>query len=123
MTIVDDLAISFELSQAKERIRELESEVQRLTSLINIEVKPIEKTHEQLICEQELKKLLDLSNSRNPVGLTLEETKRFDLYVKNLYLVKESQKEIKPDYKNVPVGVTEFQLIELASIPEAKEEA
>jgi hypothetical protein len=74
-----------------------------------------EKTTEQIICEMEIEKLKLSSVLRS---LTLEETKRLDLLVKNLILSKEANKTIKKD--NGPsITISEAALIAIASIPEA----
>lgn len=102
------------LMQAKEHIIFLESEVKRLQTILNSVPSLLPKTNEELICEMEIDKLMRTSSQRN---LTLEETKRFDLIVKNLYLAKDSKKDIKPDYKTLPQGVTEATLVAIASVP------
>lgn len=112
------------IQKSSMRIRQLEEEIVHLKELVastqpllSREVVPqlIIKSSEQVICEMEIEKLREASMKRS---LTLEETKRFDLLVKNLLLAKESQKEIKPDYKHIPDGYSEATLVALATIPE-----
>ncbi len=107
-------SVSIALSKAKEHILFLEAELDRLRIIVNALPSVLPKSNEELICEMEIDKLMRTSSQRN---LTLEETKRFDLIVKNLYLAKESKKEIKPDYKTLPQGVTEATLVQIASVP------
>jgi hypothetical protein len=75
----------------------------------------INKSSEQLICEMEIDRLKKTSLER---GLTLEETKRLDLVVKNLLLAKGVHKVIEPDYKRLPEGITQDNLLTLASLPD-----
>ena len=102
------------LMQARDHILFLESEVKRLQNILNSVPSLLPKTNEELICEAEISKLMHISSQRN---LTLEETKKLDLFVKNLYLAKDSKKDIKPDYKTLPQGFTEANLVEIASQP------
>src|ERR1700733_5898776 len=61
-------------------------------------IEEIEKKTEKLICETEIERLQQTSSNRS---LTLEETKRLDLLVKNLLLCKGAYKDIKPDYRSI----------------------
>jgi hypothetical protein len=108
------------LKQAKDIIQHLQSEVKHLKELLassanTINSKPelIIKSIEQTICEVQIEKLRESAMER---PLTLEETKRLDLLVKNLLLCKGAYKDIKPDYSTLPKGLTSQQLLDIASV-------
>jgi len=104
--------------KAQDKIRQLEVENEHLKKIIADSQQIVDvpetdlliKNTEQIICEMEIEKLKKVSMERS---LTLEETKRFDLLVKNLILAKGTNKDIKPDYTKLPNGYTEGSLIEL----------
>lgn len=89
--------------------RELVLVLAELENLNAVEVIP--RTEEQDICMREIQKLNEASSHR---ALTLEETKRLDILVKNLYLSKEKNAD-SIDMKKIPKGVTPAQLMEIAS--------
>lgn len=94
------------LSLAKRRIDTLEQQLSI----------PKQKNSTQIICELEIEKLKQTTTLRS---LTLEETKRFDILVKNLLLSDEANKEVKKD-SGPAITITEAALIAIASIPEAR---
>src|SRR5882724_8395937 len=63
---------------------------------------------EQTICEMEIERLKETAMNR---GLTLEETKRLDLLVKNLFLAKEQKKDNQTSFKSF-AGISNEKLIE-----------
>lgn len=110
------------LKQSQAKIRVLEDEISHLKSLLTsapiaIQTEPelIVKSSEQVICEMEIEKLRQTSMERS---LTLEETKRFDLLVKNLMIAKGKTRDIEPDYKRLS-NLSEDALIALAILPKA----
>jgi hypothetical protein len=113
------------IQKQNELIARLQSEVAQLKSLLSSTVVADEKlskfvvSTEQTICEIEIARLKETAIQR---GLTLEETKRLDLLVKNLVLSKEQTKEAKPDYSKL-ASISNATLIEIASQPEAVEDA
>lgn len=113
------------LQKAHDKIALLEAEIVHLKSivtssqpLLSAPSELIIKSTEQAICEMQIERLKEASMNRN---LTLEETKRLDLLVKNLILAKEANKEIKPDYKYLPEGITEATLISIAASGSSEE--
>jgi DNA replicative helicase MCM subunit Mcm2 (Cdc46/Mcm family) len=108
------------LSQSKEIILSLQREVKHLKSLlessnhlVNSTPELIIKSTEQAICEVQIEKLREVAMER---PLTLEETKRLDLLVKNLLLCKGSYKDIKTDYSTLPKGLTSEKLLQIAAV-------
>lgn len=99
--------LKLELLGCQQRIRDLEYQISN----------PAEKkkTPEQIICELEIEKLRTSSLSRS---LTLEETKRFDLLVKNLLLSREAQKNEKVEPIGPVISISQHDLISIASLPE-----
>lgn len=105
------------LKTATEKLLKQEEEITQLQKLLGESVPilqapvvRIEKSHEELICELELEKLYNESRART---LTLEETKRLDLLVKNLHVARE--KNIKTaEVLKIPNGYSEAKLIEMA---------
>jgi hypothetical protein len=99
------------LSQLKfDKVAYLEEENKKLKEQILALTKLIPKhqfevSDEQSICEMEIKRLHDIAVTR---ALNLEETKKLDLYVKNLKLV---QKEAPPI--DVTKGLTDTDLIKI----------
>ena len=108
---------------AKKSIAALEKENRQLKEIIaafqmaaqrSQEPEVIIKSNEQLICEMEIEKLRITSIERS---LTLEETKRLDLLIKNLYLCKGAQKEINADFRNAIDIISEETLMAIAMSP------
>lgn len=71
-----------------------------------------------VICEMEINRLKEISFQR---GLTLEETKRLDLLVKNLLLSKEQKKDVSTSFRNLS-GLSKDSLMQIASQPEPTED-
>ena len=89
------------------------------TTLIG-EIKPVafEVSNEQAICEMQIRLLQQTAEQR---PLTLEETKKLEIFVKSLYLIKEkNSKDNAEDYTKLPPGVSMSNLEKLASIPAPK---
>ncbi len=108
------------LLQAKEIILSLKAEVSHLKELlsssnhlVNSPPELIIKSVEQTICEIQIEMLREEAMNRS---LTLEETKRLDLLVKNLLLCKGAYKDIKPDFTGLPKGMSSEKLLEIAGI-------
>ena len=114
------------LTKAYERIGQLEGEIKHLQGLLTSTAPLVEnkseliiKSTEQVICEMEIERLKQTAMNRI---LTLEETKRFDLLVKNLYLSRGDTKDLEVDFTQLPPGITEATLLKIASIPDVKVE-
>ncbi len=108
------------LKQARDIIQSLRSEVTHLkvllsssNHLVNSPPELIVKSVEQSICEIQIEMLRGEAMSRQ---LTLEETKRLDLLVKNLLLCKGAYKDIKADYTALPKGLSSRELLEIAAV-------
>lgn len=112
---ITSISSKFEESQWRTRCESLERELDRAkTRIKELELKDSvvhQKTPEQVICEMEIAKLQETSMKRS---LTLEETKRFDFLVKNLLLIKESEKEKEPVNTGPILNVTESALLAIA---------
>jgi len=114
------------LVKAHDTITRLQEEIKHLQGLIAAtqpligenETTVVVKSSEQTICEMEIEKLKATSMNRS---LTLEETKRLDLLVKNLLLCKGQYKDIEPPYKKQQPLSAE-KLLEIASAPEPSAE-
>lgn len=117
------------LEKALKRIHELDLEVAHLkellagtTPLVQSEpkVELLPGSAEQSICEIQINMLQDVAKQR---PLTLEETKRLDILIKNLYLAKSQNAAIPVDYTKLPPQVSEAQLIALAAVQDAPSDA
>lgn len=99
------------------QIQTLQAEIEHLKTLLGdatpvLEEKPpLVVSDEQAICEIQIKKLQTAAMQRE---LTLEETKRLDLLVKNLYLAKGQSTQIVTNNFN-PGAFTNEELINIAS--------
>lgn len=113
------------LLKANTQIEHLESENKKLKSKIqqlerdlsSLQLPLTEIIHtsdEQELCEIEIKRLKDIALGR---PLNLEETKRLDLLVKNLYVAKKREKSIPVKARRVD-ELSEDELIALASFSE-----
>jgi hypothetical protein len=81
----------------------------------------IEVTPEQAICEIQISKIQEKAQVRE---LSLEETKRLEILIKALYLIKESEKqEIVPDFVKLPPGTNVLSLEQIAASPEPQPES
>jgi uncharacterized protein YdcH (DUF465 family) len=104
-------------------ISQLHSEVAHLKSLLSSSELVDEKatkiiaSTEQSICEIEIERLKETALQR---GLTLEETKRLDLLVKNLLLSKEQSKSIPTTFRHLS-NISNATLIEIASQPDPED--
>lgn len=97
----------------KEKVAHLETLVQSTTDLKIKEVTAVTITPEQLICEIQIEKLREKSFERE---LTLEETKRLEILIKSLYMIKEKGLgEINPEYKRLTENITIENLTQIAS--------
>lgn len=114
------------LEKSLQRIHELEIEIGHLKELLAgsaplVQVEPkvelMPGSAEQSICEIQINMLQDVAKQR---PLTLEETKRLDILVKNLYLAKSQNAAIPVDYTKLPAQVSEAQLIALAAVPDSQ---
>lgn len=104
------------LLQVNKRIAELEAENARLKQQLADQPAAsalLPKTSEEDICAIELRRLLEQAKDR---ALTFEETKRMDLLVKNLYLVKDKL-NAKPSASKSR-DIDEATLVMLASLPD-----
>lgn len=109
------------LNSSLGRVKELEEEIAHLKTLLEgstqlvEEKKPeLEVSPEQAICEMQIQKLQKAATQRE---LTLEETKRLDLLIKNLYLAKGQPTAINKNTIN-PSAYTDMDLIKFAQQPE-----
>lgn len=113
------------LQKANSRIKDLEEQVEHLKSLLSSsvplmgeqKVDIIPQNVEQSICEIQINKLQKTAMDRE---LTLEETKRLDLLIKNLYMIKDQNKAIPANYSHIK-NITDAQLISIASVPDPVE--
>lgn len=109
------------LQKAAEKIQQLESEVDHLKTLLMNTTALIPKTEfeisdEEVICDLQIARLKERSLQQE---LTLEETKKLDLLIKNKRLAKEQSTTIVADSKN-KIDTSEYtksQLIQLAAQP------
>ena len=112
------------LQKQNEQIKKLQDEISHLkrilasTPLVDGDIVRIVASTEQEICEIEIQRLKETSMQR---GLTLEETKRLDLLVKNLFLSKEQAKDVVPSFRNFS-NISNDTLIQIASTPEPSED-
>lgn len=98
----------------QQKLTKLEMENKHLKELVAgavpivPEAKPIQVSTEQAIAEMQLKRLETLSMERE---LTLEETKKYDLLVKNLMVSKPKKKDLDGSWKHLE-DISPAQLIE-----------
>lgn len=98
-----------------EKLQKLEEENAHLKQMLNTSVPQLNSVKlvipdEQAIAEIQLMRLKEAAMSRD---LTLDETKRFDLLTKNLYLSKGKPKnDNKP--KDIEADVSDAELIKIA---------
>lgn len=101
------LFVSLQNSNAK--LQAAEGEIVHLKQLLDgLTPKLTMPSNEQLICELQIKRLYDESMSR---PLTLEEAKRLDLLVKNLYLAKGQATEIVKNDGASPEKASDEELL------------
>ena len=107
------------LETALSRVAELQAENTHLKELLSSTaplippIAKIEVSSEQAICEIQIKMLQEDAMHRQ---LTLEETKRLDLLVKNLYIIKGQLTSIPVDSTQLPDNISEAKLLELATV-------
>lgn len=112
------------LLKAKSKIELQQQEIEHLKLiLLSAQLAPSEpeliiKSNEQTICEIEIERLRSTTLERS---LTLEETKKLDLLVKNLMLCKGTYKDISVDFKKLPKDISQDTLLAIASLPDTKE--
>lgn len=98
------------------KVARLEEENEHLKQLLQQTVPviaPLDVTNEQAICELQLERLKRAALDRE---LTLEETKKMDLLIKNLYLAKgQSTAIINAQYKKVESEISDAQLVDIAT--------
>lgn len=101
----------------KLKVKHLE-ELLVATNKLTDDVVKIEVTPEQAICEIQIQKLQDKASQRE---LTLEETKRLEILVKSLYLIKEKTgTAISADFVALPAHTPLAQLEQIAATPDAQ---
>jgi hypothetical protein len=111
------------IENLKHECKRLNGEVAKLKeaflsskSLSEIPRSKIVVSPEQIICETQIQLLQGVSLSR---AMTLEETKRLEILVKSLYLIKErTSGSTEDDLANLPVSSLE----RLAALPEPEQE-
>jgi hypothetical protein len=110
-----------ELARVKEERDHLKSLLSASTPLLSNSTVQIEVSPEQAICEIQIKMLRDRASDRE---LTLEETKRLEILVKSLVLIKEKTNAAIPvEFSHVPAGVSLDSLAQLAASPDPQPEA
>lgn len=106
------------LLSANKRIDALEDENRKLLKELD-EIKSVQKpdllvkSNEQALCEIEIKRLYDDAKDR---ALNFEETKRLDLLVKNLYVIKGKPAPQKDKNPGKNKNLTDDDLIGLARL-------
>lgn len=101
------------LRQTIDKLLKQTEKTKALSNVIRLEMSP-----EQEILEVQIQNLRAISRERI---LTLEETKMLDLHIKNKRLL-DDKSTVNADYKEVPKGLTEEDLIEIAGNVEIEEE-
>ena len=105
--------ISQENQELKQKIEHLEELVQNTTDLKAKEVSRIDYTPEQIICQIQIEKLRSKSFERE---LTLEETKRLEILIKSLYLIKEKgTAKVSAEFKKLTESLSIENLAEIAT--------
>lgn len=103
--------------QLKEEITHLKELLAASSPLISSPTVKIDLPPEQIICEIQINMLQDKAKDRE---LTLEETKRMEILIKSLYLIKErAQAEIKASFMTLPDAATIENLSKIAATPDA----
>jgi hypothetical protein len=111
------------INQITKENQELKSKVEHLEALVqsttDLKVKRIEESPEQLICEIQITKLKSKSFERE---LTLEETKRLEILIRSLYLIKEKgEGELTAEFKSLTESISVENLAQIASRPDFNE--
>lgn len=100
-----------ENTRLRDEVEHLKEALVASVPLVNSVVK-LEVPLEQAICEMQIAKMQRTAMDRD---LTLEETKRLDLLIKNLYLAKGQSSTVVADYTKLPPNMSEEALIEMAT--------
>jgi hypothetical protein len=110
------LALKEENDKLKTEVLHLKTLLIAATPLVPVEPVKIEVSPEQAICEIQINKLQEKAQSRE---MTLEETKRLEILIKSLYLIKEKGSgAISAEYTNIPANTTLESLAQIASTPD-----
>ena len=97
------------LQKSEELTSQLNEKIEHLEELLSANAPKLAPIPiEQLICELQIKKLYDKGMAQE---LSLEETKRLDLLVKNLYLTKGQATEIVSNLGAISDKVSDSDLI------------
>jgi hypothetical protein len=111
-------ALAKENEKLKAEIEHLKSLLAGATPLLKPEVEQpapkLQVSTEQAILEMQIEKMRQDAMVRQ---LTLEETKRLDLLIKNLHLVKGQATQITEN--KLPFNISETDLLRIATQPEA----
>ena len=112
------------LKSAVEKIQTLEKEVQHLQELLVASVplvsNPIIVSHEQALLEAQINLIHQRALDKE---LTLEETKRLDLLIKNLNLIRGKPTGIyEGSSRKVTKDISDAELVRIASIEDKKNE-
>lgn len=104
------------ISQLRSTVEELKKELaayKEKEEESKIIVVPV--SDEELICRSQIQKLYGKAINQE---LTLEETKRLDLLIKNLYLIKNNgkTKSLDGESKKIPDNLSQEELLQLAAI-------
>lgn len=105
------------LEAANAKIGQLQDEISHLKDLVATSSQIIQPnprhgiSNEQIICEAQLTFLSKKASERE---LTLEETKKLDLLVKNLRLLQGKSTSIEAEFRNI----SDESLLQIASIPD-----
>ncbi len=113
------LALKQENEELKFKIAHLETLLAAATPILD--ERSMEITPEQVICEMQIKRLQTKAAERE---LSLEETKRLEILVKSLYLIKEKGGgEMQSEFATIPMGTSLASLAQLAATPDPQPEA
>lgn len=110
------LVLQKENHQLKDEVAHLKELLAATSPLITSPTVKIDLPPEQLICEIQINMLQDKAKDRE---LTLEETKRLEILIKSLYLIKDKAKEdIKASFMSLPDAATIENLSKIAAAPD-----
>jgi hypothetical protein len=110
-------ALQKENHELRKNVEHLQELLTSTTSLVSSpDPVKIEVSTEQAICEMQIKKLEESAAQRQ---LSLEETKRLEILIRSLYLIKEhGEGAISADFTSLPMGTSISALAEIASTPD-----
>lgn len=104
------IALTEQLAEANNKIKNLESILQTGSGILTIDENTFKDSKSgEILCALEIEKLLSKAKMTE---LSLEDTKKLDLLMKNLYLVKNHKKE---DPKDADKDVPESELLALVA--------